>query len=115
LLEDDSTNMWRCEDSLPNTAVAWRLETVKSDDVVGGSQHAFGFTVLRRGVWAGHPELNAVGKEEPPRGGVVELAPIVALDTLDLAAELSPNKREELNDSQKGVRLQTQRKSPGIM
>jgi hypothetical protein len=31
------------------------------------------------------------------------------------AAELSANKRKELGDSQKHVRLQTQRKSPRVM
>jgi hypothetical protein len=41
--------------------------------------------------------------------------PIVALNALDLAAELSTNKRKELGDSQKHVRLQTQRKSPRVM
>jgi hypothetical protein len=44
-------------------------------------------------------------------GGVVELTPIVTLDALNLAIELSADKRKELGDSQKGVRLQTQRKS----
>jgi hypothetical protein len=32
--------------------------------------------------------------------GVVELTPIVTLDTLNLAAKLSANKRKELDDSQ---------------
>jgi hypothetical protein len=56
-----------------------------------------------------------MAKEELPRGGVVELVPIVALDTLDLAFKLSTNKREELGDSRKGVRFQTQRKSLEIV
>jgi hypothetical protein len=75
----------------------------------------FDFTILRRGVWAGHPKLHTMGKEELPRGGFVELAPIVVLDTLDLVAELSTDKREELSNTKKSVRLQTQRKSPGIV
>jgi hypothetical protein len=49
---------------------------------------------LRIGVWAGHPKLHAVGKEELPRGGVIELAPIVALDTLHLAEVLTKEKIE---------------------
>jgi hypothetical protein len=85
------------------------------NNVAGGAQHAFGFTILKRGVWEGRSELHAVGKEGLPRGGVIELTPIVALDTLDLAAKLSTDKRKELGDSQKGVRLQTQRKSPRVM
>jgi hypothetical protein len=54
-------------------------------------------------------------KEELPQGGVVELAPIVALDDLDLAVELSTGKREELGDSRKGVRFQMQRNSPIVV
>jgi hypothetical protein len=52
-----------------------------------------------------HPELHAVSKEELPRGGVVELAPIVAFDALELAVELGTDNRKELGDSRKGVRL----------
>jgi hypothetical protein len=33
------------------------------------------------------------GKEELAQGGVVELAPVDTLDTLDLAVELSTDKR----------------------
>jgi hypothetical protein len=55
-----------------------------------------------------------VGKKELPRG-VFELMPIVALDTLDPMAKLSTDKRKELGDSQKGVRLQAQRKSPRVV
>jgi hypothetical protein len=65
------------------------------------------FTILRRGVWAGHLEVHAMSKEELPRGGVIELTRVVALDTLNLMAELSTDKRKELGDIQKGVRLQS--------
>jgi hypothetical protein len=65
------------------------------------------FTILRRGVWAGHLEVHAMSKEELPRGGVIELTHVVALDTLNLMAELSTDKRKELGDIQKGVRLQS--------
>jgi hypothetical protein len=45
--------------------------------------------------------------------------PIVTLDTLmdalNLKAELSTHKREELSDSRKGVRFQMQRKSPRVV
>jgi hypothetical protein len=51
-----------------------------------------------------------VCKEELPQGGVIELVAIVTLDTLDIAIKPSTEKREELGDTQKGVRLQTQRK-----
>jgi hypothetical protein len=82
------------------------LTQQSANNVVGGVEHTFGFTVLRRGVWAGHPEVHAMSKEKLPRGGVVGLTSIVTLDALNLAAELSADKRKELGDSQKGVRLQ---------
>jgi hypothetical protein len=63
----------------------------------------------------GHPKVHAMRKEKLPQGGVVELIPIVALDTLNRAAELSANKRKELGDSQKGVRLQAQKESPRVV
>jgi hypothetical protein len=40
-----------------------------------------------------------MSKEKLPRGGVVELTPIVALNALNLVAKLSGNKRKELGDS----------------
>jgi hypothetical protein len=64
------------------------------NNVVGGAQHALDFTVLRRGVCLVHLELHAVGKEELPQGGVIELTPIDILDALDLVAELSTYKRK---------------------
>jgi hypothetical protein len=91
------------------------LKQQSANNVVGGAQHTLGFTVLRRGVWARHPEVHAMSKEKLPQGGVVELTPIVTLDALNHAAELSANKRKELGDSQKGVRLQAQTKSPRVV
>jgi hypothetical protein len=66
-------------------------------------------------VWVGHPEVHAMSKEELPRGGVVKLMPIVTLDALNLVTGLSADTRKELGDSQKYVRLQTQRKSPRVV
>jgi hypothetical protein len=56
-----------------------------------------------------------VSKEELSRGGVVKLTHIVTLDTHNLTTKLSANKRKELGDSQKGVRLPTQRRSPTVV
>jgi hypothetical protein len=75
------------------------------NNIVGCGHHALNFIILRRGVWAGHLKLYTVGKEELPRGEVVKLTPIVAFDTLDLASELSTDKRKELEDSRKCVKL----------
>jgi hypothetical protein len=85
------------------------------NNVIGGAQHTLYFTILRRGVWAGHPEVHTMSKEELAWGGVVELMPIIVLDALNLAVELSVDKRKELGDSRKSDRLQTQRKSPRIV
>jgi hypothetical protein len=41
--------------------------------------------------------------------------PIVALDALNLAAELSADKEKELGDNRKSVRFQTQRETPRIV
>jgi hypothetical protein len=76
------------------------LKHQTSNNVVGGAQHMLKFTVLMRGVWAGHPEVHAMTKEKLPRG-VVELTHIVALNALNRAAELSADKRKELGDNQK--------------
>jgi hypothetical protein len=56
-----------------------------------------------------------MSKEELSRGGVVKLTHIVTLDTHNLTTKLSANKRKELGDSQKGVRLPTQRRSPIVV
>jgi hypothetical protein len=91
------------------------LKQQSANNVVGGAQHTLGFNVLRRGVWVEHPEVHTMSKEELPRGGVVELTLIIALDTLNLAAKLSADKRIELGDSRKGARLQTQGKSQRVV
>jgi hypothetical protein len=73
------------------------------------------FTVLRRGVCAGHSKVHAMSKEKLHQGGVVELTLIVALDTLNHAVKLSVVKKKELGDSQKCVRPQAQRKSSRVV
>jgi hypothetical protein len=44
------------------------LKQQSTNNVVSGAQHTLNFTILRRGVWVGHPELHAMGKKELPRG-----------------------------------------------
>jgi hypothetical protein len=43
--------------------------------------------------------VHTMRKEELPRGEAIELTPIVALDALNLATELSANNRKEMSDS----------------
>jgi hypothetical protein len=98
--------------------ILWWHENLKqqsTNNVVGGAQHTLSFTILRTGVWVGHLEVHTMSKEKVPRGEVVEVTPIITLDALNRAAELSDDKRKELHDSQKGVRLQAQRKSPRVV
>jgi hypothetical protein len=59
----------------------------------------FGFTVLLRSVKARHAKGNTMCEEERAGVGVVKLTPVVALDTLDGAAELGANKREKVSKS----------------
>ena len=40
------------------------LEKKGVDDIVSGTNNTLGFTVLRRSVWAGHPQERAMGEEE---------------------------------------------------
>lgn len=53
-----------------------------------------------------------MGEEECARAGVVKLAAIVALDTLDGAAKLGGNKGKKVSESGKRVRLKFKRKRP---
>jgi hypothetical protein len=108
LLEDVSTSICGGVEAL--CPILWwhgSLKWQSVNNVIGGVQHTLGFTIFRRCVWAGHLEVYAMSKEELPRGRVVELTLIVALDALNLAPELSTDKRKELGDRRKGVRLQT--------
>ena len=52
------------------------------------ANNTFSFTVLRRGVEAGHAEMDALGEEERAGTGVVKLFPVVALNCLDSGAKL---------------------------
>jgi hypothetical protein len=53
-----------------------------------------GFTLRRRGIWAGHPQDDPSGGEECAGGGVVELTAVVTLDNFDGVAKLRGNKGE---------------------
>ena len=96
---------------------SWKgsLEQQRAHDIVGGADHALSLAVLGGGVGTRHPELDAVGEKEGARGGVVELAAVITLDSFDDAIELSGHPREKVRKSGERVRLQTQRKSPRIV
>jgi hypothetical protein len=56
--------------------------------------------------------LGAVSEEERAGGGVVELASIIALDSLDGGAELCTCVGEKLRQCRESVRFKPQRKCP---
>ena len=98
--------------------IGWRHAGLKqqgASSVIDGMNHALGFTVLRRGVWGGHAQVNTVGEEKGARAGVVELTSVVALDGFDHHAELCANIGDEVCQCGKSVRHNTERKIPQIM
>ena len=72
------------------------LKKKRANDIIDGSNDAFGFTMLRRGVWTGHAQVNAVGEEEDAQTGVVKLCSIVALNTLHNNIELGAHISEKI-------------------
>lgn len=98
--------------------VGWRhagLEQQGADNIVSGSNDALSFTVLGGGVGTGHAQVHAMGEEEHAGAGVVELAPVVALDRLYLSTKLSGHMSKEISRSKERVRFQAQGKSPQVM
>ena len=91
------------------------LEKEGAHGVIRGANHALSLAVLRGSIRTRHAQLNTMLKKEGPRGGVIELAPVVTLDGLDGEAELSGHPGEEVTERGKSLRLGTQRKSPGIV
>jgi hypothetical protein len=59
--------------------------------------------------------MDALSEEELPGARVVELAPVVALDSLDACAELGGGVGDKVSERVEGVRFEAQRKSPQIM
>ena len=67
----------------------------------------FGFTILRRGVGAGHTKMDALGEEEVTGARVVKLFPIVALDSLDVGAKLGGGMGDEVSECAESVRFKS--------
>jgi hypothetical protein len=70
---------------------------------------------LWRSIRTRHTELDTAGEEVGARGGVIELTPVVALDGLNGEAKLSGHPGKEVKKGREGVRLSTQRESPGAV
>ena len=59
--------------------------------------------------------MNALSEEEGLSVGVVELLPVVTLNSLDRGAKLSGGGGEEVRERAVSIRLEAQRKSPQIV
>jgi hypothetical protein len=91
------------------------LEWEGAKDIICGANNALGLAVLWRGMGARHAESDTMGSKERAGGGVIELTAIIALDAFDGDTKLSGHIGEELSESGKSVRLETQRKGPEVM
>jgi hypothetical protein len=82
-------------------------------DIIGGTNHALGLTVLWGSVRTRHLKLDTV-REEESAGGVIKLAYIITLDAPDGAAKLRGHKGEEVGEGGEDVGL-LKRKSPQVV
>jgi hypothetical protein len=83
------------------------LEQEGANDIICGTNNAFSFAVLGRGVGVGHTEVDTMGEEEHAGAGVVKLAAVIALDALDGDTELSLNIGKEVRQGGESVRLES--------
>jgi hypothetical protein len=81
------------------------LNKQRADDIVNRMNDTFSFTILRRRIWTRHPELCAFRPKKGSSGKVVKLTPVVALDGIDSAVELSMNISKEVGQCGEGVRF----------
>jgi hypothetical protein len=95
----------------PITPGKGSLDKQCADDIIKGANNAFGFTILRGRVRTRHPELCSFGQKEGPGGRVVKLMPVVSLDGLNSAVELSSNLSKEIRECSEGVRFKFKWKS----
>jgi hypothetical protein len=89
----------------PITPEKGSLDKQSENDIVDGTNDTFGFTILQGCVWARHPELCVIRQEEDPKGRVVKLTPVVALDGFDLPVELIRHISKEIGQSGECVRF----------
>jgi hypothetical protein len=83
------------------------LKEQKAYDIVCRANHALSPTVLRRRVGARHTEVDAAREEKVTGRIVIELTPVVTLDTPNGATGLSGYPSEEVRQGGISVRLLT--------
>jgi hypothetical protein len=76
-----------------------------SHHIINGVKNVVNFIVLRRIVWARHPQNHPISGEECARGGLVKLMAIVALDDFDGATKLCGDISEKLDKVEKVLDL----------
>jgi hypothetical protein len=91
------------------------LKEQRAYNIIDCAKSTLGFTVLLRGVWAGHAENGTVGEEERASQGVVKLMAIVALDGLDRGAKLRAHMSKKVRNGGESIGFKTTRKCPSIM
>lgn len=64
------------------------LEKKSANNVIDGAKHAFGFTVLLRGVWTRKMHVYAMSGVEMMKVGVIKFFPVVTLKSLDVGVKL---------------------------
>jgi hypothetical protein len=72
------------------------LKQQGADHIIDGVKSTLSFTVLRKGVWVGHPQDDPIGSKECTGGGIVELTTVVTLDSFDGVAKLRGNQGEKI-------------------
>ena len=86
------------------------LDQKGAHDVVRRANHPLSLAVLR-GIRTRHTQLNTPREEERTRSGVIELPPVVTLDSLNGEAELSGHPSKEVEEGGEVLRFSAQRKS----
>jgi hypothetical protein len=88
------------------------LKEQGGNHVINGAKGTFDFTILWRSVGARHTQNHPMSGEEFLRGGIVELMVVVALNNFNGEAKLCGDKGEFFCQGGKGVKFNSQRKSP---
>jgi hypothetical protein len=86
-----------------------------TNNIIRSAKHAFGLAILLGGVWAGHAEVDTMGKKESTSGGIVKFTAVVELEALNGSSELGGNKREKTRNSAKCFVFEAERISPQVM
>jgi hypothetical protein len=72
------------------------LKQQRVDHIIDGVKSMLSFTILWRGVWAGHPQDDPTGGKECTGGGIVEVTTVVTLDDFHGAAKMCGSKGKKI-------------------